>query len=180
MTRLVSEKGQLTAVTLVDIQPNTVTEVKDEEKHGYDAIQIATTPLKKETKTKKFKHLREVPCEKDAHKKGDILDISSLKDVKEVQIVGVSKGKGFQGAIKRHNFSRGPMSHGSKYHRWAGSMGTCNPVRTKPGKKMAGRMGNDKITLKKVPVMKVDTKLNLVALKGPLPGKYGSLILMKF
>jgi large subunit ribosomal protein L3 len=181
MTRLIKDDGRVIPVTVVECEPNTVAQVKTEEKDGYPAIVLGFSELKKPTKTKKFKVLREFPLSKDDEvKKGDKLTLEMFNEIKEVKVTGTSKGKGFQGVIKRWNFSRGPETHGSHHHREPGSIGACTkPGRVAKGKKMPGRMGTDKVTIKGVKVEHIDIENNLIALKGALPGARNGIIIIK-
>jgi large subunit ribosomal protein L3 len=174
MTRVI-HNGAFTPVTLVKIPEITVAQVKTVEIDGYSAVVLRMTDGKKET-------LREVPAtgKFEAVSKGDVITLDVLEDVAQVQLVGTSKGKGFQGAMKRWNFSGGPASHGSKFHRALGSIGNRKPRRTKLGKKMHGHMGCDTITLKHVPLVLVNKNLNVIGLKGPVPGARNSLIVLTF
>jgi large subunit ribosomal protein L3 len=174
MTRIV-HNGAFTPVTLIRVPQLTVAQVKTEENDGYEAIVIAMNDGKKTT-------LREVPRDGAfaSLEKGAEISLEMLNDITEVTLRSVSKGKGFQGAMKRWNFSGGPASHGSKFHRALGSIGKRKPRRTKPGKKMHGHMGLDTITLKHVPLVLVNTELRVVAVKGPVPGARNSLITITF
>ncbi len=180
MTRLFQDDGRVIPVTVVQCEPNEVTQVKTMEKDGYPAIVLGFSKLKKPTKTRKFKLSREFKVlenELENYKKGDTVGLDKFQDIEVVKVSSVSKGKGFQGVIKRHNFSRGPESHGSHHHREPGSIGTrAKPGRVAKGKKLPGRMGTDKVTLQKVKVVKVDTENNIICLKGALPGANGALI----
>lgn len=116
----------------------------------------------------------------ESYKKGDMVTLESLAEISQVEITSISKGKGFQGVIKRYNFGRGPETHGSHHHREPGSVGSCaKPGRVLKGKKLPGRMGTDRVTLKKVKVAYLDTKNNIIGLKGALPGAVGALITIK-
>lgn len=174
MTRVI-HNGVFTPVTLVSVPKLEIAQVKTIETDGYEAVVVRMIDGKKETlrefeKTGAFEGIA----------KGDAVTLDMLDGVELVTVVGTSKGKGFQGAMKRWNFAGGPASHGSKFHRALGSIGTRKPRRTKPGKKMHGHMGLDRITLKKVPVVLVNKDLNVVALKGPVPGARNSLVTLAF
>ncbi|MBU2524277.1 50S ribosomal protein L3 [Patescibacteria group bacterium] len=181
MARIIQEDGRAIPVTVVECPPNTVTQIKDGEKDGYTSLVLGYGELKKPTKTKKFRFIREVPLENDAeYKKGDIIDTKVLEGIESISVTGISKGKGFQGVIKRHNFSRGPETHGSHHHREPGSIGACaKPGRVHKGKKLPGQMGNAKITRHNIPIVHIDHSNNLVCLKGAIPGFKGCYILMK-
>lgn len=181
MTRLIQDDGRVIPITVIHCEPNEVAQVKTAEKDGYPAIVLGFSKLKKPTKTKKFAHLKEFRITaEETYNKGDMVTCESLKDVKEVTVMGVSKGKGFQGVIKRHNFSRGPMSHGSHHHREPGSIGArAKPGRVEKGKKLPGHMGTGQITLNKVKVAYLDAEKNLVGLKGAVPGARGGVIIIR-
>jgi len=183
MTRLIQDDGRVIPVTVLLCEPSEVAQVKTVEKDGYPAIVLGFSKLKKPTKTKKYKLMKEFRInedEQDKYKKGDQITVESLQEVETVKITSVSKGKGFQGVIKRHNFSRGPETHGSHHHREPGSIGACaKPGRVHKGKKMPGRMGGARVSLKKVKIAHLDTKNHVVALTGPVPGPNGGLVIIK-
>lgn len=174
MTRVIHE-GAFVPVTLIHVPTLDIAQVKTVETDGYEAVVVRMTDGSKVT-------LREFTRDGvlSGVAKGDALTLEMLSDVTEVIVTGVSKGKGFQGAMKRWNFSGGPASHGSKFHRALGSIGKRKPRRTKPGKKMHGHMGLDTITLKKVPVVLINTEHNVIAVKGPVPGARNSLVTLSF
>ena len=178
MTRVFQDDGRVIPITVVECTPNEVTQEKTAEKDGYPAIVLGFSKLKKPKKTRKFHYSKEFKTEEE-FKKGDKVTLDSLKEVEAVKITATSKGKGFQGVIKRHNFSRGPESHGSHHHRKPGSIGACaKPGRVHKGKKLPGRMGTDKVTLRSVKVAYLDVEKNLIGLKGPIPGPAGSLVIL--
>ncbi len=183
MTRLIQDDGRVIPVTVLVCEPSEVAQVKTVDKDGYPAIVLGFSKLKKPTKTKKYKLMKEFRINEDEqenYKKGDQITVESLQDVETVKISSVSKGKGFQGVIKRHNFSRGPETHGSHHHREPGSIGACaKPGRVHKGKKMPGRMGGAQVTLGKVKIAHLDTKKHIVALTGPVPGPNGGLVIIK-
>ena len=162
MTRVI-HNGVFTPVTLVSVPQLQIAQIKTIENDGYAAVVVRMIDGKKET-LREFEHTGAF----EGMSKGDAITLDMLDGVELVTVVGTSKGKGFQGAMKRWNFAGGPASHGSKFHRALGSIGNRKPRRTKPGKKMHGHMGLDRITLKKVPVVLVNKELNVVALKGPV------------
>ena len=178
MTRVFQDDGCVIPLTLIECQPNTVVQVKTQEKDGYPAIVLGFKQLHKPKKNRKFYHLKEFRVGAgEEYKIGDTVTLESFKDAEQVKISGISKGKGFQGFIKRHNFRSGKMSHGSHHHREPGSIGCrAKPGRVHKGKKMAGRMGLDKVTLRDVKVVSVDVSKNLIALKGPVPGPNNGVI----
>ncbi|MDD4352286.1 MAG: 50S ribosomal protein L3, partial [Candidatus Gracilibacteria bacterium] len=153
MTRLVDEEtGEVIPVTLVELKKNTVSGFKTAERDGYNALVLGFE--KKKSKAAPFKNLLEFKVDDVAEfSKDQEIALSIFEEGQTVSVQGISKGRGFQGVIKRHNFHRGPMSHGSDHHREPGSVGTRKPRRIKLGKKLPGRMGNDKVTLQKVRIV---------------------------
>lgn len=180
MTRLIQDDGRVIPMTVVQCDPNEITQIKTVEKDGYPAIVLGFSKLGKPSKTKKFLHLREFKIDENElenYKMGAQITVEDFKEVESVKVSSVSKGKGFQGVIRRHNFRRGPETHGSHHHREPGSIGACaKPGRVAKGKKLPGRMGTQKVTLKKVKVMHVDPSKNIICLKGALPGANGGLV----
>jgi len=132
-------------------------------------------------KTRKFRFLKEVKTEEnETYNKGDQVTVEKFKDIKTVEVVSVSKGKGFQGVVKRYHFRGGPETHGSHAHREPGSIGCrAKPGRVAKGKKLPGHMGGAQVTLKRIPVEYIDAEKNLIGLKGPVPGANKSLIFIK-
>ncbi len=180
MTRIFQDDGRVIPITVVQCDPNKITQIKTTDKDGYPAIVLGFSELKKPTKTKKFRHVREFQIKEEEienYKQGDEITVESLQDTEKVKVSSISKGKGFQGVIKRHNFSRGPESHGSHHHREPGSIGACTkPGRVAKGKKLPGRMGGEKVTLSTVKIVKLDPSNNTICIKGSLPGPNGTLI----
>lgn len=181
MTRVFQDDGHVIPVTLLACEPSTVTQVKTVDKDGYPAIVLGFSALKKPRKTKKFHFVKEFRVEKpEDYKVGDLVTVEQFKDVKEVVLTATSKGKGFAGFIKRHHFSSGPGSHGSHMKREPGSIGArAKPGRVHKGKRMAGRMGNERTTLQHIPLVEVNSEKNLLVVKGPVPGARGGLILIR-
>ncbi|OGJ51113.1 50S ribosomal protein L3 [Candidatus Peregrinibacteria bacterium RIFOXYA2_FULL_33_7] len=181
MTQIIQEDGTATAVTIISCEPNTIAQIKTIEKDGYSALVLGYQPLKKPTKNKKFKFLKEfLVGDKDKFEKGQPLTLEILNDIKTVTVTSVSKGKGFQGVMKRHNFHGGPASHGSHFKREPGSIGArAKPGRVHKGKKMAGRMGCDTITLKEKPIIYRNLDKNIIGIKGPVPGGKNNLVIIK-
>jgi len=190
MTQIFNEAGLAVPVTVVQAGPCTVTQIKTAQTDGYTAIQLGFGETKVKSLTKPelghlaksnaapLRHLQEyrlgdaTPYELGQEVKADSFEVGQLVDV-----VGTSIGKGFAGYQKRHNFKRGPMSHGSKNHRQPGSTGAgTTPGRVYPGKRMAGQMGNVRVTVRKLTVIKVDAERNLILIKGAVPGKPGALL----
>jgi large subunit ribosomal protein L3 len=175
-------------VTLVEAGPCFVTQIKTEEKDKYTALQIGFEKLperkvKKSQKTKPYRYLREFREDKEAiknYKIGQKIDVSIFQEGEKVKVSGVSKGKGFQGGVKRWGFSGRNATHGVKHeHRTLGSVGASGPERVFKGKKMPGHMGVERVTVKNLEVVKVDPENNLIALKGAVPGRRGTLVEIK-
>jgi len=181
MTRVMKD-GKMTPMTIVECTPNEITQIKTIDKDGYSAIVVGFDKLKKPKKTRKFKYCKEFKIEDvDGFKKGDKITVETLQEIERINFTATSKGKGFQGVIKRHNFSRGPETHGSRHHRAPGAIGACAmPGRVARGKKMPGRMGSNKVTRKNVPVEYIDTKNNIVGVKGPIPGAKNNLVVISY
>ena len=190
MTQIFDEKGNVIPVTVIEAGPCTVVQVKTVEKDGYDAVQLGFGAVKEHKVNKPMKghfskgnvtpakHLREFRVEDTAAVKvGEEVkaDIFAQGDLVDIQ--GTTKGKGFQGVIKRHGQSRGPMGHGSMYHRRPGSMGpTSTPGRVFKGKKLPGHMGVETVTIQNLEVVRVDLDKNAILVKGSIPGNKGSIV----
>ncbi|OIP81643.1 50S ribosomal protein L3 [Candidatus Peregrinibacteria bacterium CG22_combo_CG10-13_8_21_14_all_44_10] len=181
MTRIIQDDGRVIPLTIVECEPNEVVQVKTTEKDGYPAVVLGFSKLSRPTKNRKFYHLKEFRvAEENAPKQGDVLNISMFEENEGVKVTSTSKGKGTQGTIKRHNFSRGPMSHGSHHKREPGSVGTCaKPGRIHKGKKMAGRMGNEQVTVKNTQVVYINADKNIIGIKGPIPGAKNNLVIIR-
>ncbi len=184
MTRIISaESREVIPVTVLEAPANVVLQVKTKDVDGYDAIVLGAFERKNfgKNENQKYKFIQEVLLEESTDlKKGDTVTLESLQELKTVKASGVSKGRGFSGVIKRHNFQRGRETHGSHHHREPGSVGMCaKPGRILRGKKMPGHHGHDSVTLRSIEVVDVDTKKNLIALKGPLPGAVNSFIFLR-
>lgn len=181
MTRVIQDDGRVIPVTVVLCEPNTIAQVKTAEKDGYPALVLGFSALKKARKTKKFRCLKEFKLtEAGEFQKDGAITVESFQEGDLVSITGTSKGKGTQGTIKRHNFHGGPASHGSHFHREPGSIGArAKPGRVNKGHRMAGRMGNETVTRKRVPVVYVDGKNNLIAVKGAIAGSKGQIVIIK-
>ncbi|HSQ33931.1 MAG TPA: 50S ribosomal protein L3 [Peptostreptococcaceae bacterium] len=192
MTQIFTEQGTVVPVTVVQVGPVVVTQVKNIENDAYNAIQVGFGEVKEKSLNKPKlghlakanvlkKHLREFRMDSvEGYTVGQEIkaDIFSAGDV--IDVTGISKGKGFQGPIKRHGYSRGPESHGSRYHRRPGSMGAASdPGRVFKGKKLAGHMGSERVTIQNLDVVRVDAENNLILVKGAIPGAKGSLITIK-
>lgn len=192
MTQVFTTNGKLIPVTVIEIEPNVVTQIKTVEKDGYDAIQLGYETIRekvsnkpkmghtKKANTEPKRFLREIrgvnvsdytlgqEIKADIFTKGEIVDVS-----------GISKGKGFQGVIKRHNQSRGPMGHGSQYHRGVGSLGTMLPMHVLKGKNLPGHMGHEACTIQNLEVVDVDLENNVILVKGNVPGPKKSLVMIR-
>lgn len=193
MTTVFDEQGLAIPVTVVKVDPIVVTQVKTVETDGYNAIQVGTVAAKekhltkaqmghfKKNKLENFRYLQEFRVENPSEfTVGQQIELSVLDNVKKVDVTGKSIGKGFQGTVKRWNFSRGPMAHGSKNHREPGSIGAgTTPGRVIKGKNMAGNMGNERVTVSKLTLVKIDSENSLVLIKGSVPGPEGKLVTIK-
>jgi large subunit ribosomal protein L3 len=179
MSQIFGKEGEAIPVTLVEAGPCEIVQVKTEEKDGYSAVQIGFEKSKKKKKTmkgKEYVHIREFKNGNDL-KKGDKIDISIFKEGDNVKISGVSKGKGFQGGVKRWGFSGRNATHGTKHEeRTLGSIGSAFPQRVLKGKKMPGRTGFERITVKNLKIVKVNSDNNILAIKGAVPGRKGTLL----
>ena len=193
MTQVFTEEGKLIPVTVVEVEPNVVSQIKTVEKDGYDAIQLATGTTREKLSNKpKMGHLKKANTEPKRFLKeirgvnvsdytlGQVLKAEDVFTSGEVvDVTGISKGKGFQGVIKRWNQSRGPMGHGSQYHRGVGSLGTMLPMHVIKGKKMPGHMGNVQTTIQNLEIVSVDTENNVILIKGNIPGPKKSFVMIR-
>jgi large subunit ribosomal protein L3 len=199
MTQAFSEDGDITPVTLVQAGPCTVTQIRTIENDGYQAMQLGFEEAKKlgkaiagqfkkakvsprivrEIRLKEVTSDNEESAEETVKEVGQKLDVSQFEPGDVVVVTGVSKGKGFAGTIKRHNFHRGPKTHGSRSYRRPGSIGSMYPQKIFKGKKMAGRMGSDTVTKRSVKVFSIDPSQNLLALAGSIPGARRSIVIIK-
>ncbi|MEG0073004.1 MAG: 50S ribosomal protein L3 [Clostridia bacterium] len=193
MTQIFSEDGMAVPVSVIEVEPNTVVQKKVAEKEGYNAIVVAFGNVKEKNANKPHKgifakasvgvkkYLREIRLEDvEAYELGNEITLSIFEAKDKVDVQGMSKGKGFAGTIKRYNGHRGPMTHGSMYHRRTGSLGAgTDPGRVFKGKKMPGNMGNDVKTIQNLEVVKIDTDKNVILLKGSVPGAKGSFVKIK-
>jgi large subunit ribosomal protein L3 len=190
MTQVFDAEGRAIPVTVIQAGPCTVTQIKTKQTDGYCAIQVGYGDVKPKalnqpklghlakSEATPVRHLHEYRLEDtSSFELGQQLKADSFTPGQIVDVIGTSIGKGFAGFQKRHNFKRGPMSHGSKNHREPGSIGPgTTPGRVYPGKKMAGRMGNVQVTVRKLTIVRVDTERNLLLIKGAVPGKAGALV----
>ena len=193
MTQIFDEKGKVVPVTVVEAGPCVVSQLKTVETDGYEAVQVGFGDIKSKHVTKPLaghfkkadvapkrilKEFRFDNC--SAYELGQIIKADVFENGNKVDVTGKSKGKGFTGAITRWGLTRGPMAHGSKYHRGQGSMSAnTNPSRVFKNKKMAGHKGSERVTVQNLEVVKVDAERNLVLIKGALPGANGSLVIIR-
>ena len=193
MTQVFDENDRLVPVTVIEAGPCPITQIKSDEKDGYSAVQIGYRPQKSHRMTKAavghFKkagvephaELQEFRTSSDAdYNVGDVLTVEKFEAGQKIDIVGTSKGRGFQGVMKRHGFAGGPASHGSMFHRRGGSYGFCQwPGHVIKGKKMPGHMGDTKCTVQNLQIVRVDAEKNLILIKGSVPGARGSLLTVR-
>ncbi|ABO48764.1 LSU ribosomal protein L3P [Desulforamulus reducens MI-1] len=192
MTQIFNEAGVAIPVTVVEAGPCLVVQKRTPENDGYSAIQLGfgvkrENLLNKPTKghlnkagVRPVRFLRELKVDDlEAFQVGQEIKADIFAEGEKVDVVGTSKGKGFAGGIKRHNFHRGPMAHGSKYHRRPGSSAAKGPARTFKGRKLPGHYGVERVTVQNLQVVKVDPERNLLAIKGAVPGPRGGLLLVK-
>jgi large subunit ribosomal protein L3 len=182
MTRIMEEDGTMVPLTVVECTPNTITQVKTTEKDGYNAIVLGYHELNRPTKNKKYRHKKEFKVESiEGFNIGDQITVENLAEVEKVNFTSTTKGKGFQGVVKRFNFKTGPNSHGSKHHRNPGSIGSGTaPGRVMRGKKLAGHMGTETQTMKNVKLVLVDKSKNILGIKGPIPGGKNNLVAISY
>lgn len=191
MTQVFSKDGKLIPVTVISVEPNTVMQVKTVETDGYSAIQLGVVDKKeknasrasvghaKKANTTPKRFLKEIRNVETTYQVGDKIsaDVFEIGDI--VDVTGTSKGKGFAGTIKRHGQSRGPMTHGSHYHRGPGSLGTMLPKRVLKGKKLPGHMGHETVTVQNLEIIEANALENYILVSGNVPGAKNSLVLIK-
>lgn len=184
MSQIFDEKGNVIPVTLIEAGPCKVLQIKTKDKDGYESVQIGYKKIEKKKKIKKtmkgkeFRFIREFKNKE--HKIGEDINVSIFQEGEKVKVSGTSKGKGFQGGVKRWGFSGRNATHGVKHeHRTIGSVGSSFPERVIKGKKMPGRMGTERVTVKNLKVVKVDPENNLLAVCGAVPGRKGILLEIK-
>ena len=192
MTQVFTKSGKLIPVTVISVEPNIVTQIKTVENDGYNAIQLGFDTMREKLATKAsightnkanttpkrfFREIRGV--EVNNYSLGQEVKVDTFIEGEVVDVTGVTKGKGFQGVIKRHGQSRGPMGHGSHYHRKPGSMGTLRPMRVFKGKKLPGHMGGLTVTIQNLEVVAVDVENNVILIKGNVPGAKHSLVVIE-
>ena len=183
MTQIFDKEGRVIPVTLIKSGPCKILQIKTKEKDGYSAVQVGFEKLKekkvkKPQKNKPFRYIREFRIKDDKEfEVGKEINVDIFEKGDIVNVSGISKGKGFQGVVKRHGFKGGPATHGTKHTlRAPGSIGSAFPERVWKGKKMAGRMGGNKVTIKNLQIVEVDKENNLLAIKGAIPGRKGTLV----
>lgn len=190
MTQVFDEAGRSIPVTVIQAGPCTVTQIKTKQTDGYNAVQLGYKQVKEKALNKPelghlaksgaapLRHLQEYSLDdSNTFELGQELNVDIFSAGQIVDVIGTSIGRGFAGNQKRHNFRRGPMSHGSKNHRAPGSIGPgTTPGRVYPGKKMAGRLGGSRVTIRKLSVVRIDAERNLLLIKGAVPGKPGALL----
>ena len=193
MTQIFNEDGVLTPVTVLEAGPCVVTQVKTADKDGYDAVQVGFEDIREKLVTKgemgvfnkagvsAKRFVRELKLENASeYAPGQEIKADIFAAGDHIDATAISKGKGYQGAIKRHGQHRGPMKHGSKFHRHAGSNGTSSdPSRVYKGKKMPGQMGNKRVTIQNLEIVRVDADNNLILVRGAVPGPKKSLVTLK-
>ena len=192
MTQVFTKSNKVVPVTVISVEPNVVTQIKTKENDGYEAIQLGFDTKREKLATKAsightnkanttpkrfFKEIRGVDI--NSYTLGQEIKADIFEEGEVVDVTGTTKGKGFQGVIKRHNQSRGPMGHGSQYHRSPGSMGTMRPMRVFKGKKLPGHMGTLTVTIQNLEIIAVDLENNCLLVKGNVPGPKNSLVIIK-
>ena len=192
MTQVFGNTGKLVPVTVIEVEPNVVTQVKTVENDGYEAVQLGFDTVREKVSNKaKIGHTKKAgAAPKRFLREIRGVDVSSYtlgQEVKAdlfeageiVDVTGISKGKGYQGVIKKNNQHRGPMSHGSKYHRGVGSLGTMRPMRVLPGKALPSHMGANQVTIQNLEIIKIDMENNCILVKGSIPGPKKGLVVIK-
>ena len=192
MTEVFTTSGLLIPVTVVEVEPNVITQIKTVEKDGYNSIQLGAFTKRekvsnkpemghvKKANTTPKRFLKEITgLDVSNYEVGQIIGVDTFEAGELVDVTGTSKGKGFQGTIKRHNFSRGPMSHGSHYHRAVGSRGPMRPMRVLKGKKLPGHMGNEQVTIQNLEIIAVDIENNCLLISGNIPGPKKGYVLVR-
>lgn len=192
MTQVFGTNGKLVPVTVIEIEPNVVTQIKTVSNDGYDAVQLGFDTVREKVSNKaKIGHtkkagsapkrfLREIRgVDVSSYTLGQEVGADLFEAGEMVDVTGISKGKGYQGVIKKNNQHRGPMSHGSKYHRGVGSLGTMRPMRVLPGKALPGHMGAEKVTIQNLEIIKVDMEDNCILVKGSIPGPKKGMVMIK-
>ena len=190
MTQVFDEQGNLTPVTVISVEPNTVVSIKTKENCGYDAVVLGVDNLKEKKVSKPYagqfsegiapkRHLKEFRDFEKEVAVGDEVGVELLEGIRFLDVTATSKGKGFQGVMKRWGFHGGRATHGSKFHREAGGTGTINPQHTLKNVKMAGRMGFRRVTVQNLKIVKVDPELNVILVRGAVPGNKNCTLIVK-
>ncbi len=191
MTEVFTKEGKVVPVTVIEVEPNVVTQVKSVETDGYNAIQLGVCDKKEKNATKASighakkanttpkRFLKEIRDYEGSYNLGDTISADLFTAGEVVDVTGTSKGHGTQGVIKRHGQASGPSAHGSRYHRRPGSMGTMRPMRVLPGKKLPGHMGVDTVTIQNLVIVDVNAQENYILVSGNVPGAKKSLVLIK-
>lgn len=191
MTEVFTKEGKVVPVTVIEVEPNVVTQVKSVETDGYNAIQLSVCDKKEKNATKASighakkanttpkRFLKEIRDYEGSYNLGDTISADLFTAGEVVDVTGTSKGHGTQGVIKRHGQASGPSAHGSRYHRRPGSMGTMRPMRVLPGKKLPGHMGVDTVTIQNLVIVDVNAQENYILVSGNVPGAKKSLVLIK-
>lgn len=192
MTQVFGTNGKLVPVTVIEVEPNVVTQIKTVSNDGYDAVQLGFDTVREKVSNKaKMGHtkkagsapkrfLREIRgVDVSSYTLGQEVGADLFEAGEMVDVTGISKGKGYQGVIKKNNQHRGPMTHGSKYHRGVGSLGTMRPMRVMPGKALPGHMGAEKVTIQNLEIIKVDMEDNCILVKGSIPGPKKGMVMIK-
>ena len=191
MTQVFTKEGKVVPVTVIEVEPNVVTQVKSVETDGYNAIQLGVCDKKEKNATKASighakkanttpkRFLKEIRDYEGSYNLGDTISADLFTAGEVVDVTGTSKGHGTQGVIKRHGQASGPSAHGSRYHRRPGSMGTMRPMRVLPGKKLPGHMGVDTVTIQNLVIVDVNAQENYILVSGNVPGAKKSLVLIK-
>ena len=192
MTEKFTTDGKVIPVTVISVEPNVITQIKTVDSDGYNAIQLGVVDKKEKHATKQEighakkagvapkRFLKEIRVEDTTtYELGSTIKADTFEVGEKVDVTGTSKGKGFAGVIKRHNQSRGPETHGSRYHRRPGSMGTMRPMRVLKGKNLAGHMGSETVTIQNLEIIEVNVNDNYILVSGNVPGAKNSLVLIK-
>lgn len=192
MSQVFDEEGRLVPVTVIEAGPCVVVQKKTADTDGYEAIQVGFKPVKENkvnrplrghfaaAKVQPFRYIREFRLENvNDFQVGQELKVDMFQPGETVDVIGISRGHGFAGGIKRHGFRRGPMAHGSKYHRRPGSLGAKGPARVFKGRRLPGRLGSDRVTIQNLEVVRVDPERNLLLIKGSVPGVRNNLITIR-
>ena len=192
MTEKFTTDGKVIPVTVISVEPNVITQIKTVDTDGYNAVQLGVVDKKEKHATKQEighakkagvapkRFLKEIRVEDtQAYELGSTIKADTFEAGEKVDVTGTSKGKGFAGVIKRHNQSRGPETHGSRYHRRPGSMGTMRPMRVLKGKNLAGHMGSETVTIQNLEIIEVNVNDNYILVSGNVPGAKNSLVLIK-